>query len=166
MNRLDFLWPDNHHDAPPPWPKGTLAAYYCELFDDRDHSRASPPRIRWFETAIALLLGRGWGFDRLGPHPITDVMVESDGTWEPLDTLRICGNGITRTGLDVRSHDVEENPKCPAIPGRPPKPGALAPGLPRVCVPRCMCGRDCPIGIGARADLRIQVCTAPTSLQC
>jgi uncharacterized protein len=35
-------------------------------------------------------------------------MVESDGTWEPLDTLRICGNGLTRTGLDVRTRDVEE----------------------------------------------------------
>jgi len=34
--------------------------------------------------------------------------VESDGTWEALDTLRICGNGITRTGLDVRTRDVED----------------------------------------------------------
>jgi uncharacterized protein len=107
VRKIDFLWPDYHHDAPPPWTAGTLAAYYRELFDYWFDQLPSPPRIRWFETAIALMLGRGWGFDGLGPHPVADVMVESDGTWEPLDTLRICANGITRTGLDVRTHEVE-----------------------------------------------------------
>jgi uncharacterized protein len=56
---------------------------------------------------ISLLLGGTSCIDALGGEPIKDVMVESDGTWEPLDTLRTCENGITRTGLDVRTHDVE-----------------------------------------------------------
>jgi uncharacterized protein len=106
VGRIDFLWPEYHHDNLPPWPAGTLAKYYCDLFDYW-YALASPPHIRWFETAMSLLLGRGWGFDGLGPDPVTDIMVESDGTWEPLDTLRTCGNGITRTGLDVRTNEVE-----------------------------------------------------------
>ena len=106
--RIDFLWPDYTHDAPPPWPRGTLAAYFCDLFDYWYNELDSPPRIRWFENAMALLLRGRSNCDVLGPNPITDIMVESDGTWQPLDTLRICGNDMTRTGLDVRTSDVEE----------------------------------------------------------
>jgi uncharacterized protein len=104
---VDFLWPDFHHDDPPPWPSGTLGAYYRELFDCWYDELDSPPRIRWFESVINLLLGGRSRIDALGGDPITDVMVESDGTWEPLDTLRTCESGITRTGLDVLTHDVE-----------------------------------------------------------
>ena len=35
------------------------------------------------------------------------MMVESDGTWEPLDTLRTCQNGMTCTGLSALTEDVE-----------------------------------------------------------
>src|SRR5436190_18932282 len=89
---VDFLWPDYHHDDPPPWPSGALARYYRELFDCWYDELESPPRIRWFESLISLLLGGDSDIDALGGQPITDVMVESDGTWEPLDTLRTCEN--------------------------------------------------------------------------
>lgn len=104
---IDFLWPEYNHDSPPPWAAGTMGRYFCDLFDCWYDELASPPRIRWLENAMALLLGGQGESDALGPHPITDIMVESDGTWEPLDTLRICADGITRTGLDVRTTEVE-----------------------------------------------------------
>ena len=107
VRQVDFIWPDFNHDNPPPWPPGMLANYYCELFDYWYDELPSPPRIRYFESAMSLLLGGPSECDALGLHPVADVMVESDGTWEPLDTLRICGDGITRTGLDVRTCDVE-----------------------------------------------------------
>lgn len=105
--RVDFLWPDFHHDDPPPWAAGTLGAYYCELFDCWYDELEAPPMIRWFESAISLLVGGSSQVDAIGPQAITDVMVESDGTWQPLDTLRTCGDGMTHTGLDVRANDVE-----------------------------------------------------------
>ena len=107
VQRIDFIWPDFNHDHPPPWPKGTLARYFCELFDYWYDEMRSPPRIRFFESAMSLMLGGASECDALGLHPVADIIVESDGTWEPLDTLRICGDGITRTGLDVRRHEVE-----------------------------------------------------------
>jgi len=108
VRQVDFLWPEYNHDSPPPWPSGTMGRYFCELFDYWYSELPKPPRIRWFENAMLLLLGGRSACDVLGPNPITDIMVESDGTWEPLDTLRICRNGMTRTGLDVRTRDVEE----------------------------------------------------------
>ena len=107
VRRVDFIWPDFNHDHLPPWPHGVLADYFCELFDYWYNDVPSPPRIRFFESAMSLMLGGRSECDALGLHPFADIMVESDGTWEPLDTLRICGNGITRTGLDVRTHDIE-----------------------------------------------------------
>ena len=107
VRTIDFIWPDFNHDHLPPWPPGMLADYYCELFDYWYDESPSPPKIRWFESAMSLLLGGRSDCDALGLNPVSDIMVESDGTWEPLDTLRICGNGMTRTGLDVRTHDVE-----------------------------------------------------------
>lgn len=104
--KVDFLWPDYHHDDPAPWPAGTLARFYCELFDAW-YAMRDPPRVRWLETAMTLLLGGESMLDALGPHPLTDVMVESDGSWEPLDVLRTCGDGMTRTGLDARIHEVD-----------------------------------------------------------
>ena len=108
VEQIDFLWPEYNHDSPPPWPAGALGQYYCELFDYWYNELPSPPKIRWFKNAMMLLLGGRSDCDVLGTNPVTDIMVESDGTWEPLDTLRICGDGITRTGLDVRHCDVEE----------------------------------------------------------
>ena len=107
VRQVDFLWPEYNHEAAPPWPPGTMARYFCELFDYWYNDLPAPPKIRWFESAMLLLLGGRSDCDVLGPNPITDIMVESDGTWEPLDTLRICGDGMTRTGLDVRTCDVE-----------------------------------------------------------
>jgi uncharacterized protein len=107
VKTVDFIWPDFNHDHPPPWPKGMLAKYFCELFDYWYDEVPSPPRIRWFESVMSLLLGGGSAHDSLGHSAIVDIIVESDGTWEPLDTLRIWGDGITRTGLDVRTCDVE-----------------------------------------------------------
>jgi uncharacterized protein len=108
VRRIDFIWPDFNHDHPPPWPHGMLADYFCELFDYWYDELPSPPRIRFFESAMSLMLGGRSECDALGLNPVADIMVESDGTWEPLDTLRVCGNGMTRTGLDVRTHDVED----------------------------------------------------------
>lgn len=110
---VDLIWPDFNHDYRPPWPEGTLAKYFCELFDYWYDEMPSPPRVRYFESAMSLMLGGVSQYDSLGLHPVADIIVESDGTWEPLDTLRICGNGITRTGLDVRRHEVESIWKSP-----------------------------------------------------
>jgi uncharacterized protein len=105
---MDFLWPDYHHDLPPPWPIGSLRRYYIDLFDAWYSSRNPNVRIRWFETVVLSLLGDKSQLDVLGPHPLTEVMIETDGSLEPLDTLRICSNGMTNLGLNVLSHNIED----------------------------------------------------------
>ena len=136
---IDFLWPDFNHDAPPPWPPGTLGMYYRDLFDFWYSEMHSEPRVRWFESAIRLLLGGHSSMDALGPNPITDIMVESDGSWEPLDVLRTCENGFTRTKINALTHDVEAIFDVPLY-----KAGLhnqeLLPPVCRSCAYRNVCG--------------------------
>ncbi|MFZ5815385.1 MAG: radical SAM protein [Bacillota bacterium] len=105
---MDFLWPDYHHDLLPPWPAGALARYYIELFDA--WYEAGDPRIhiRWFETVMQSLLTGRHQLDALGPHPLEMVVVETDGSIEPLDVIRTCGNGMTQLGLNVATSEIEE----------------------------------------------------------
>jgi uncharacterized protein len=108
VRNMDFLWPDFHHDMLPPWPAGSLTQYYNEIFDAWYQAGDSKVSIRWFETVIEMLLGAQSRIDALGPHPLAEVVVETDGSLEPLDVLRTCGNGMTRLGLNVLANDIED----------------------------------------------------------
>ncbi|HFR4149046.1 TPA: radical SAM protein [Bacillus cereus] len=105
---MDFLWPDYHHDILPPWPTGSLARFYKDLFDVWYNDENPKIKIRWFSHAMKGILSGESKLDALGPHPLTDVVVETDGSIEPLDVIRTCGNGMTRLGLNVITHNIED----------------------------------------------------------
>lgn len=108
VQRMDFIWPDFHHDMPPPWPPESLADYYTGLFDAWYDGKDANIKIRWFEVAMEMILGSTPRIDALGPQALTEVVVETDGSLEPLDVLRMCGDGMTQLGLDVLTNDVED----------------------------------------------------------
>ncbi|MDH6630682.1 uncharacterized protein M2271_008545 [Streptomyces sp. LBL] len=107
VRKMDFLWPDYHHEERPPWDKGMLGRYYIDLFDEWYGNADAQVRIRWFESLIQLLVGGDSVINALGPQPVTDVVIETDGSLEPLDILRICGDGMTLTHLNVLHHTIE-----------------------------------------------------------
>lgn len=106
VRNMDFLWPDFHHDDPPPWPASSLGHYYIELFDAWYREADAAVRIRWFESVLMLFAGARSGIDSVGPQKFTDIMIESDGELQPLDSLRICGDAFTSTGINVRDSSV------------------------------------------------------------
>ncbi|MGW7688368.1 hypothetical protein ACWGMA_05655 [Streptomyces asiaticus] len=57
---------------------------------------------------IEMLLGATPRIDAIGPQSIAEVVVETDGSLEPLDVLRVCGNGMTQMGLNVTRNTVDE----------------------------------------------------------
>lgn len=108
VKRMDFLWPDYHYNQPPPWPKGSLAQYYKSLFDIWYRNKDLSIEIRWFENAIRLLLSGETKLDALGPQALTELVIETDGSIEPLDALRTCKDSMTRIGLNVSSNNIED----------------------------------------------------------
>jgi uncharacterized protein len=108
VRKLDFLWPDYHHDNPPPWKPGALARYYIEIFDEWYSRRDPSIRVRWFNSVLRLIFGFGSCLDSIGPAPLEEVSIESDGGLEPLDALRTIGDGFCQVGLNVHTHEVDD----------------------------------------------------------
>lgn len=108
VKKFDFLLPDHHHDNPPPWNSGELSRFYIELFDHWYEQNDSSVRIRFFESIIKGMLGYPTGIDALGVHPISEIVVETDGSLEPLDVLRTCANGYTNQRLNVLTHTIDD----------------------------------------------------------
>lgn len=107
VKSMDFLWPDYHHDLPRRWPSGSLGRYYIDLFEAWYGARDTRISIRWFETVMRSLLGDKPQLDALGPRALSEVVIETDGSLEPLDVLRTCGNGMTNLGLNVLSDSID-----------------------------------------------------------
>ncbi|MFC0505694.1 FxsB family cyclophane-forming radical SAM/SPASM peptide maturase [Micromonospora costi] len=142
--RLDLLLPHGNWSHPPPGrrPGGTDTPYGDWLVAVFDRWYGQTPRrtgIRLFESLIALVLGGRSRTQALGGGA-TDVMtVETDGTIEGTDTLKITGEESTRTGYDVFRHSLDEALRHPSLAGRPTGPAALAPAC-RACPVVSACG--------------------------
>jgi uncharacterized protein len=101
LKNFDILMPDATHDEPPP---PSVARYYKGLFDA--WYAAGDVYVRIIDSLVAGLLGLDSNTDSIGLAPITTVCVLTDGSIEPLDVLRIAGDGSTRTQVNVFEHDL------------------------------------------------------------
>ena len=98
IKRFDILPPDaTHADNPPP-----IADYFIKLFDVWfDRYAAQGVRISTLDSMIRGLVGNFSTADTIGLGPIETVTLMADGSLEPLDVLRIAGDGSTKTELSV-----------------------------------------------------------------
>ena len=54
-------------------------------------------------------MGADMGFEALGRHENKTLCIKTNGNIELVDSLKICGNGFTNTGLNVRFHSFDES---------------------------------------------------------
>ena len=109
FKHFDVLVPDATHEDKP----ASIASYYKELFDIWLGYNNRDINIRFLNSVLVGLLGGESYSEALGYGPIQTVSVLSDGSLEPLDVLRIAGNGSTHTGLNLLDHtfqDLTQNP--------------------------------------------------------
>ncbi|MGW0705610.1 FxsB family cyclophane-forming radical SAM/SPASM peptide maturase [Streptomyces sp. NPDC002643] len=90
--------------------------------------------VRMFDEIISGLLGGPVHTEVLGLAPLDLVVVETDGTIENSDSLKVVGQGAPETGLDVFRHTFSEALTTPTVRHRQ---SGLA-GLGQVC-------RDCAL---------------------
>lgn len=104
IDSFDILPPDaTHLDDPPP-----IADYFIALFDEwYDNYAARGVRISTLDAMIQGLMGNQSLCDTIGLGPIDTVTLMPDGSLEPLDVLRIVGDGSTATETDIFRHSLQ-----------------------------------------------------------
>jgi uncharacterized protein len=113
VQKFDFLLPDYNHNRPPPWRSESLTDFYTDLFNAWYSNNDPSIKIRFFESIIHAMLGRPTGIDALGVHPVSEIVIETDGSIEPLDVLRTCADGYTNQNLNVLTHQIADLRRTP-----------------------------------------------------
>ena len=105
VKEFDILPPDaTHNDNPPP-----IADYFIKLFDAwYDKYAAKGVRISTLDAMVTGIMGDHSMSDTIGLGPIETVTLMSDGTLEPLDVLRIVGDGSTKTDVSVFKDKIQD----------------------------------------------------------
>jgi uncharacterized protein len=134
--RIDFLLPHATWADPPPRAPGADAAYADWLIAifDRWLAAGRPAGVRTFDSVISTLTGGGSLTEALGLAPAALVVIETDGTYEQVDSLKTAFDGAPVTGLDVFGDSLD-------VVGRHPGIAARQQGLAGLCQ-TC---RDCPV---------------------
>ena len=113
ISQIDFLMPHDYNwDRLPPY-FGTahdspVADYLIPIFDDWWEENDPNVKIRIFEIILSLVFGKKRVLDSLGGFPLEEAVIEADGSFEPLDVLRECGDGFTNIGLNIVSNSFED----------------------------------------------------------
>jgi uncharacterized protein len=102
---FDILPPDaTHADNPPP-----IDEYFIRLFDLWfDKYAARGVNIDTLDAMIRGLVGQLSLSDTIGLGPIETVTLMSDGALEPLDVLRIAGDGSTASKTHVSRNAIKD----------------------------------------------------------
>ena len=105
FKHFDILPPDATHSDNPP----QIGDYFIKLFDVwYDKYAAQGVRISTLDAMIQGLVGNLSVSDTIGLGPIETVTLMTDGSLEPLDVLRIAGDGSTKTDTSVLKNSLQE----------------------------------------------------------
>ena len=110
--QIEYLLPDHTHDTiadvrarfgPTPG-----ADFLVSVFEEWWQHGTMDLRVGPFIAIARAILGGACEVDFIGNNPLGYLFVEPDGSIEGLDVLRVCANGLARTGLNVHEHDFLE----------------------------------------------------------
>ncbi len=135
--RIDFLLPHATWDDPPPGRTLATDEQYADwliAIFDRWLADGRPVGIRTFDSIISTLTGGDSLTEALGLSPAVLAVVETDGSYEQVDSLKAAFDGAPVTGLNVFDHSLDVVGQHPGIIAR--QQGAA--GLCQTC-------RECPV---------------------
>jgi uncharacterized protein len=134
--RVDFLLPHATWDEPPPRDPGRAQQYADWLIAifDRWVADGRPTGIRTFESILSTLTGGESFTEALGLAPVTLAVIETDGSYEQVDSLKVAYGGAPATGLNVFSDGLDAVAGHPDIVSRQQGLDSLS----QVC-------RECPV---------------------
>ena len=115
--RVDFLLPHATWDHRPPRTRAADSEYADWLIAiyDRWIAEGRPARIRTFDSIVSTLRGRESFTEALGLEPIGLAVIETDGSYEQVDSLKAAFDGAPETGTNVFDHALDVVAQHPGI---------------------------------------------------
>ena len=115
--KTDLLLPHATWEAPPPAavPGRTLYGDWLIKFFDAWYDAPPVIGVRLFEEIMHTLLGGASSSESVGLSAPEHVVVETDGSFERSDALKVAFDGAPATGLDVFHNSLDEVLRLPAI---------------------------------------------------
>jgi len=109
---INFLMPDACHDTKAlyygKFGRTPIADYLIPAFNAWFREDNPLVRVRLFEDCIRRILGGLTYTDAIGNMPENYLVIESDGSIHANDALKVCDEGVSETGLDVRFHGFDD----------------------------------------------------------
>jgi uncharacterized protein len=117
---IDFLLPHATWDDPPPGAGEGTTPYADWLIAVFDRWTATGRRVpvRLFHSVIATTYGGRSGTEALGLAPSDLLVIETDGSIEQVDSLKVAYDGAAATGLDIYHHTLDEAALHPGLMAR------------------------------------------------
>ncbi len=116
IKHFDLLWPHATHDIQPnienltkedpKTPNTFYANWLIKIFEiwyaEKNKTKI---RITVFDTIIDLILGKEYASNEdLGLSDVGLLVIETNGDIEVVGALKICGNGFTKSGANIKNH--------------------------------------------------------------
>lgn len=105
IDSIDMLLPDVSHDDREAWygdPTLTPVADYLTAAFDAWFDEDDPTvQLRVFYGLLRRMLGGPLASDAFGNPPLSYLIIDTDGSIQPNDALRVCADGITLTTANV-----------------------------------------------------------------
>jgi uncharacterized protein len=144
VQTMNFLLPDVSHDNKVRFYSGRgatpVADYLIPIFDHWFAEDNPEIRIRLFWGLLRMMMGGDGETDAFGNPTMHYVVVESDGSIEPLDALKVCEEGLTRTGLNVLQHGFDDLAGGRSLLHQLVNEGLQLPTACRTCPEKDVCG--------------------------
>jgi uncharacterized protein len=118
--RIDFLLPHATWDDRPARnaPGGTEYADWLIAIYDRWTAQGRPVQIRTFDSVLSTLAGGPSFTEALGLEPSDLAVIETDGSYEQVDSLKAAFDGAPETGTNVFDDDLDTVARHPGIQAR------------------------------------------------
>jgi uncharacterized protein len=144
MRRMNFLLPDATHDS---WPAlyganrlGALGDFLITAFDAWYAEDDPNVHVILFEELLRSLMGGFAVTDAIGGAIPDYVVIDTDGSIQANDVLKVCDEGVADSGLTVLQHDFDDEGSARALFKTLITGGMTLPDVCRRCGEREVCG--------------------------
>ncbi len=112
VESIDMLLPDVSHDSREAWYGDRrltpVADYLVAAFDAWFDEDDPDVQLRVFYGLLRRMLGGPLASDAFGNPPLSYLIIDTDGSIQPNDALRVCADGITLTAANVLDRGFED----------------------------------------------------------